>query len=72
MIKSFKLKRVPRHADEETVKVGMTVYECAKYDYGLARDDTNFTGIYHISVTLDPTGDYHYFTVPFDSLEPTA
>lgn len=72
MIKSFKLMEVPSHVDEETVKVGMTVYECAKYDYGLARDDTNFTGIHHISVTLDPTGDYPYFTVPVDSLEPVA
>jgi hypothetical protein len=67
MIKSFTLKQIPSHVDLEP---GVTVYESAKYDYGLASDDSRFTGIHHVSVTLDPTGDYPFFTVPAHFLEP--
>lgn len=43
---------------------GTVVYGLVKPDYGLANDDTRNTGVPHISVTLDPTGDYPSFTVP--------
>ncbi len=50
--------------------VGTIVYKCAYHDYGLARDDTNHTGIEHISVTLKPDGDYPSFTIPHHYLKP--
>lgn len=46
------------------VNKGDTVYAARCADYGLANDDTRLTGMQHISVTLDPTGDYPYFTIP--------
>ena len=48
----------------EEAKKGTTVYRCNKPDYGCASDDTMMTGVPHISVTLDPSGDYPFFTVP--------
>ncbi len=53
---------------ENDVRAGDTVYELAAYDYGLANDDTRYTGIAHISVTLKPDGDYPSFTVPVRDL----
>jgi len=54
---------------EPSVKAGQVVYRCMKYDYGLAADDTALTGVKHISVVLNPDGDYPYFTVPESDLE---
>lgn len=54
---------------ETWVKAGETVYTQKGYDYGLARDDTNMTGIQHVSVTLNADGDYPGFTIPRDDLE---
>jgi hypothetical protein len=54
---------------QQGVKAGTTVYKCAKYDYGLSSDDTCSTGVEHVSVTLDPTGDYPFFTIPLRDLE---
>jgi len=48
---------------------GTVVYSCAKHDYGLADDDTRMTGVRHVSVTLNPDGDYPFFTVHEDSIE---
>lgn len=48
---------------------GTVVYELKGYDYGLASDDTRYTGIEHISVTLKSDGDYPSFTVPKHKLE---
>lgn len=56
--------------DGEDTPIGTIVYELVKYDYGLARDDTNHTGIEHVSVTLKSDGDYPSFTIPSDYLEP--
>lgn len=53
-------------------KAGTIVYESRGYDYGLASDDSRYTGIEHKSVTLDPTGDYPFFTVPVRDLEPLS
>jgi hypothetical protein len=49
---------------------GSTVYLCSGHDYGCARDDTNTTGVYHVSVTLKADGSYPFFTVPERDLQP--
>lgn len=54
---------------EPAAKKGTTVYRLSKPDYGLASDDTRITGVAHISLTLDPTGDYPSFTHRFDQVE---
>lgn len=51
-------------------KKGTIVYMARNHDYGLASDDTRSTGIQHVSVTLDPSGDYPFFTIPVRDLEP--
>ena len=48
---------------------GTIVYSLSGHDYGLAADDTRFSGIPHTSVTLDPTGDYPSFTIQTADLE---
>ena len=48
--------------------VGTIVYDLRGYDYGLASDDTRHTGVEHVSVTLNPEGDYPSFTIAKDSL----
>lgn len=48
---------------------GTAVYSCNGYDYGCSSDDTRYTGIPHVSVTLKETGDYPFFTVPEHLLE---
>lgn len=53
----------------QNVKKGDTVYALAKSDYGLSRDDTNYTGVVHVSVTLDADGGYPSFTVPQTDLK---
>lgn len=41
------------------------------YDYGLARDDSKYLGVRHVSVSRDlSTGGYPTFTVPRDVLLP--
>ena len=54
---------------EPAARKGTTVYRCSKPDYGCASDDTRHTGIAHISLTLDPTGDYPFFTHRYDQVE---
>lgn len=54
---------------EPKAKKGTIVYDSMKPDYGLANDDTRFTGVMHISVTLNEDGDYPFFTVPLSDLE---
>jgi hypothetical protein len=51
------------------VKAGDTVFECVKYDYGCANDDTRTTGVEHRSYTLNQNGDYPFFTVPVSDVE---
>jgi hypothetical protein len=55
---------------EPAAKEGHIVFKLAKPDYGLASEDTRLTGIPHVSVTLDPSGDYPSFTVPKSALQP--
>lgn len=55
--------------DHAPFKIGDRVNQLMQYDYGLARDDTNYTGIEHISVTRDPNGGYPSHTVPMTALK---
>lgn len=48
---------------------GDVVYDLVKYDYGLARDDTEATGEPHKSVTFSPNGDYPSHTIPEEYLQ---
>lgn len=54
---------------EPAAKKGVTVYSCVKPDYGSANDDTRMTGVPHISLTLNASGDYPFFTHAFKDLE---
>lgn len=65
---TFKVLRSDRAASQ--VDVGTTVYTCKGYDYGCANEDTRRFNMEHVSVTLDPTGDYPFFTIPVADLEP--
>lgn len=66
---AFRILRADRAASK--VSIGDTVYRCAGHDYGCSSDDTAMTGIPHISVTLDSSGGYPFFTIPVEDLEPT-
>lgn len=56
-------------AKSSEAKAGDVVYISTKYDYGLAEDDTRYTGVEHISVTLNSDGDYPTFTIPLHELK---
>lgn len=56
-------------ADRFEHKAGAICYDAKSYDYGLASDDTRATGQPHVSVTLEPSGDYPTFTVAVADLE---
>jgi hypothetical protein len=63
----MKYKLLSRQFDYE---VGTVCYDFNGHDYGLAREDSYYSGESHISITLDPEGkDYPFFTVPLDHLE---
>ena len=68
MIKKYKVLQANRAADRE-VKSGDIVYYAIYYDYGLSSDDTNYTGIEHISVTRNEDGGYPFFTIPLRDLK---
>lgn len=57
------------HLPDGIAKIGDTVFECAYYDYGLSRDDTNLSGEKYTSMTLNENGDYPLFTVPIRCLQ---
>jgi len=57
-------------AINKNVKAGDIVYDCAGHDYGVSNDDTRFTGVKHVSVTINKDGNYPFFTVPESSLKP--
>lgn len=65
--KAHVVKRADRAANRD-LKVGDIVYYCVGHDYGCANDDTRATGIHHVSVTVDPTGDYPFFTIPREDI----
>lgn len=62
------IKKYQVNEDTQFFKRGDVVYEFINYDYGLARDDTNFTGIYHVSVSKKSDGGYPAYTIPFHNL----
>ncbi|OOG85691.1 hypothetical protein B0E42_12875 [Pseudomonas sp. A25(2017)] len=51
------------------VKLGSLVYDCVEEDFGCAKAESDFTGLPHISVTLDPDGGYPCFVAPLGILE---
>lgn len=71
MPRKYRIKDVPviGSVTGQNHEKGDIVYQCTKHDYGLADEDTHFSGIVHISVTLDENGDYPFFTVPIHNLE---
>lgn len=50
-------------------KVGDIVYDQKGYDYGLAKDDSYFSGQEHITVTKNSDGSTPGFTIPKSHLE---
>lgn len=68
MTKAFRMLKDSKI--NSAAKAGTTVYSCKGWDYGCANDDSRATGIEHTSVTLDPEGDYPFFTVPKSDLKP--
>lgn len=55
--------------DEVWAAKGDIVYEFRGHDYGLARDDTRYSGIEHISVTERADGGAPSFTIPLHTLK---
>lgn len=49
-------------------KAGTEVFMYRGHDYGLTRDDRNFTGEEHYAVTLNSDGSGPFFTVPESKL----
>lgn len=49
---------------------GTIIYRAKGHDYGCASDDAYFTGKPHTSMTVDPSGDYPFFTVPDEDFAP--
>lgn len=66
-IKKYTVLSTPKSNNK--IKPGDIVYECVKCDYGCAADDSQMTGVHHISISLSPTGDYPFFTIPAKDLE---
>ena len=54
----------------KTIVEGTVVYRCLRSDYGLSFLDSVSDGEPYISVTLDPNGNYPFFTIPVRLLEP--
>lgn len=69
MIKSYKVLRDRELRGELCAKEGDTVFRAKGYDYGLASDDTRWTGKEHISVTLYSNGDGPSFTIACEDIE---
>lgn len=51
-------------------EIGTICYQLSKWDHGCAYTDSLESGIAHVSMTLDPSGDYPGFSIPFQNLEP--
>lgn len=68
-MKKYRVKSDRIERGETWAKAGDIVYDIRGYDYGLASDDTRYSGIQHISVTFKEDGDYPSFTIPVRQLE---
>lgn len=60
---------VADHLPGGRLEPGVFIYRCTKPDYGCANDDTRILGKEHMSMTLDPDGDYPFFTVPVENMQ---
>jgi hypothetical protein len=67
-LSAYRILRADRASSP--VEVGATVYRLFGWDYGCAADDTRLLGFDHVAVTLEPDGDYPFFTIPLADLEP--
>lgn len=56
-------------APHDGLLIGTICYRLSMWDYGVAGDDSRRYGTDHISMTLDPRGNYPGFTVPTYLLE---
>jgi hypothetical protein len=52
------------------VKRGSIVFACLQPDYGVAMGDSLVMREPYLAVTLDPTGNYPFWTVPMRLLTP--
>ena len=66
---AWKRKKYRLKEDNLGHNVGTVVYEFCGHDYGLARDDTEATGIPHVSVSLKEDGGHPTITAPVHILE---
>lgn len=64
----YLVKRRREIRGEVCAEAGDSVYRCIRHDYGCSDDDTVMTGVKHVSVTKDPTGEYPFFTIPLADL----
>lgn len=67
MINKYRLLEDPDNSS--IAHAGDMVYDCKMCDYGSASTDSVMFKEPYISVTLDPEGDYPFFTVPVRQLE---
>lgn len=68
-IKKFRVLKQRVLRGEIMAEVGDIVFDQIGHDYGLASDDTRFTGIEHRSVTKKEDGDYPGFTISVYHIE---
>lgn len=68
-VRKFEVKAARVVRGEVWAIKGDIVYEFKGHDYGLARDDTLYFGIEHISVTEDAKGAGSSFTIPLHNLK---
>lgn len=64
----YTIRRADRAAS--TCEIGQQVFLCRGWDYGCASEDTRRMRLPHVSVTFSPDGDYPFFTIPAEDLEP--
>lgn len=64
---SYKVKSLEGAAAQTKVAVGQTVWAVGD-EFGLARDDTRYTGVEYVAVSPDLNVDW-YFTIPAANLE---
>lgn len=55
--------------DTQYHKKGDIVYKNAYPDYGLASEDSRYTGVEHMSVSRTEDGNYPYQTIPTSALQ---
>jgi len=64
----YKFKRTDRASVE--IPTGQEFcYTFSGCNYGCANDDSRLTGVEHDAMTLDPSGNGHFFTIPKEDLE---